>query len=90
MELSILGPVILSLSFVIFCLYAILRIFQKFTKFGAKRIGNPNSLKINDIVYVDNNTKIVLISQRNINYAIAIGKNNLILIDKYESEEKQL
>ena len=87
MEIVVLSKVIISLALVVFCLYAILKLVQKYSKYGTKLGNGTGSLKVSGIVYVDESTKIVSLNQRNTNYILAIGKNNLILIDKYESEE---
>jgi len=84
MEIAIITKVVFSLIFVIFAMYLILRVMQKYTKFGTK-LGNPlTSIKIENVTYIDENTKIVHVSQAKASYILAINKNNIVLIDKYE------
>jgi hypothetical protein len=84
MEIVTVTKVVLSLIFVIVLMYLILKIIQKYTKFGTQR-GDPlTSIKIENIAYIDENTKIVHISQNKASYVLAINKNNIVLIDKYE------
>lgn len=85
MEIITITKVIISLIFVIIIMYLTLKTMQKYTKFG-KHQGDPlTSIKIENITYIDENTKIVHISQNKANYVLAINKNNIVLIDKYET-----
>ena len=63
MEIAAVTKVIFSLVLVIFFMYLILRIIQNYTKFGTKPGNTSTSIKIENIAYIDENTKIVHISQ---------------------------
>ena len=88
MELEIIFKTIISLGLVLIVMYVALKAMQKYSNIG---IGNkPHSkgtgLKIENILYIDENTKIVNINNKSgSNYVIAVGKNNLFLIDKYKT-----
>jgi hypothetical protein len=57
---------------------------------GAKSAGKTGSLKIENIVYIDEGTKIVNISNNNgSHYVIAVSKHNSFLIDKYSALKEE-
>lgn len=87
MELTIIFKALLSLGIVFLAMYCILKLVQKYTKFGFREnLNSINSLKIENVMYVDENTKIINISNNNgYSYIIAINKNNSFLIDKYKT-----
>ncbi|NRB10080.1 MAG: hypothetical protein HRU35_00445 [Rickettsiaceae bacterium] len=91
MELAIILKALFSLGVVFFALYFILKIVQRYTKLGTNpkgKKGNKN-LAIENLVYIDENTKLVNISNnKQTNYIIAISKNNLVLIDKYKTNQE--
>lgn len=69
-------------------LYVILKLLQKYTHFGDKTLGNKNNLlKINSLIYIDSQTKIVNFSCKNKKYLILVGKNSDLLLDSYEHNE---
>lgn len=78
--------VITSLLFVVFLMYVILKFVQKYSKFGSK-LGSTSGLKIEGVLYVDENTKIVCLQRAGNNYILAVNKNNTTVIDKYEAEK---
>ncbi len=87
MELVIIFKALLALSVVFLVMYIILKLVQKYTKFGyGRNINSFNSLKIENIVYIDENSKIINISNNNgFTYIVSINKNNSFLIDKYKT-----
>jgi hypothetical protein len=85
MEIITITKVILSLIFVIAIMYLTLKMMQKYTKFGQCQGSSLTSIKVENITYIDENNKIVHISQNKANYVLAINKNNILLIDKYET-----
>lgn len=86
MELVVIFKAVISLLFVVALLYAALKIVQKYTNFGYKlsnKIANSDSLKLENIVYIDESTKVVTVTgYGNKRYIIGVGKNNITLIDK--------
>ena len=86
MELEIIFKALFSLGIVFLVMYIILKLVQKYTKFGFREnLNSVNSLKVENVVYVDENTKIINISNNNgYSYVIAVNKNNSFLIDKYK------
>jgi hypothetical protein len=87
MELEIIFKALISLGAVFLTMYIVLKILQKYSNVGthSKLSAKGSSLKIENIVYIDESTKVVNISNKSgSNYIIAVGKNNSFLIDKYE------
>jgi hypothetical protein len=92
METTIIFKAILSLGAVFAAMYIILKIVQRYSNVGTSSKGNARGtgLKIENIVYIDEGTKIVNISNKSgSNYVIAVGKNNSFLIDKYENTKEE-
>jgi len=79
---------ILGLAFVIFLLYFILKIVQKFTKHGNSNSNNPDRINITSVAYIDDTSKIICASCGPAKYVFVIGKNTSLLLDKYENYEK--
>jgi hypothetical protein len=91
MEYILIFKALLSLTIVFAIMFAILKVVQKSTIFGLKnkKASGANNLKISNIVYIDQDTKVVSInSQNGNNYILAIGKHNIQLIDK-ETPKKE-
>lgn len=88
MELEDIFKALLSLGIVFLVMYFILKLMQKYTKLGFKKnLNSENGLNIENVVYVDENTKIINISNNNgYSYIIALHKNNSFLIDKYKTK----
>lgn len=89
--MSIILKSLFALGIVFLLLYVLLKIFQKYGKFGSssKNYIKGSGLKIENIVYIDETMKIVNISDRlNNNYIIGVGKSNSFLIDKYQLSHK--
>jgi len=78
--------VIFSLLLVIGLMYGILKFVQKYSKFGSRN-STTLGLKIEGVLYVDENTKIVSLQRSGTNYILAVNKNNTTIIDKYEAEK---
>lgn len=94
MELNIIFKAIISLSIVVGILYIILKLIQKYTSFGYKihsKLANSDGLKLENIVYIDESTKVVTISAHNSSrkYILAIGQNSLTVVDKIITSEDQ-
>ena len=83
MESVVIFKVIISLLFVVVLMYCTLRIIQKYSKIGKLSNLTNGGIKIESVLYVDENAKVVNLRQSKMNYILAIGKNNIVLIDKY-------
>ena len=77
----------LGLIFVIFLLYIVLKIIQKYSKLGniSEKAG---SISLEGIFYIDDSTKLVSITNNKINYLLLISKNGNILLEKKEQNAK--
>lgn len=51
-----------------------------------KRVKNFSSLRVQEVIYLDNHNKITLVSRKNKKYLFLLGKNNNILVDAYEDD----
>ncbi len=92
MEVAIILKTLFSLVIVFIIFYGLLKITQKYTKFGHSTGSNikGNGLKIENIVYIDETMKLVTVGDKIGNsYVIAVGKNNSFLIDKHKDSIKQ-
>jgi len=92
MELEIIFKALFALGVVLGFMYLVLKIVQRYTKFGTgiKSSGKTGGLKIENIVYIDEGTKIVTISNDNESqYIIAVSKQNSFLIDKYKVTKEE-
>ena len=91
MEVEIIYKALLSLGVVFVIMYLILKIAQKYTNIGSTSgaKAGASSLKIENVVYIDQNNKVVTISNElGSNYVLAIGKHNSFLIEKYTKDKK--
>ena len=85
MEISIIIKAIISLGLVFLVMYAALKLLQKYTKFGynAGLEKNPARNILENVVYVDESTKIVTMTySKERKYILGISKGNLVVIDK--------
>lgn len=92
MELTIILKALFSLGVVFFALYFVLKMIQRYTKFGTNIKGKKGNkhLAIENLIYIDENTKLVNISNnKQTSYIIAISKNNVVLIDKYKTDNQE-
>lgn len=91
MELEIITKTLFALGFVLSILFIMLKLLQKYTRFGLRsKLAGKDGLKIENIVYIDEATKIINISNSTgFNYIVAIGKQNSFLIDKYRITKKE-
>ena len=92
MESEIIFKALLSLGLVFTAMYVILKIIQRYSNVGtgARRSSKGTGLKIENIVYIDEGTKVVNISNKSgSNYVIAVGKNNSFLVDKYRIDKEK-
>jgi len=88
MEVEIIFKALFSLGVVFAAMYVALKIIQKYSNIGSgsKGTGRGSGLKIENIVYIDEGTKVVNISNKSgSNYVIAVGKHNSFLIEKYKT-----
>jgi hypothetical protein len=75
---------IITLAAITGILYLVLYLVKRFSN-NSKIFTSPeNIIKINSVAYLDSNSKIVNLSCSNKKYLILVGKNNDLLIDKYE------
>ena len=92
MELELIFKAVFSLALVVGILYAALKLIQKYTSFGYKlnnKLASSDGLKLENIVYIDESTKVVTISATgNKKYILAIGQNNLTVVDKINTKEE--
>ncbi|MFK8040617.1 MAG: hypothetical protein AB8B67_04745 [Rickettsiaceae bacterium] len=78
---------IITAFFAVFLLmYFALKLMQKYTKFGVKYKNNSANIKIDSILYIDDTNKIVSLKSKKKYYMIAVNKNTISLIDKYDHE----
>lgn len=92
MEMAIIFKSLFSLLAVIIIFYALLKLIQKYSKIGNSHRSylKGSGLKIENIVYIDENTKIAnLIDNIGNSYIIAVGKNNCFLVDKYRNRMEE-
>ena len=88
MEVEIVVKALLSLGLVFAAMYLLLKIIQRYSNIGSKRGSKGNNLKIENIVYIDETTKVVDISSASgSNYVIAIAKDNSFLVEKYQAKK---
>lgn len=88
MEFEVIFKTILYLSFVLGAVYLLLKIVQKYSKFGSwgAKSGKESGIKIDNVLYIDEGTKIISLSNSNgSSYVIAVGRHNSLLIDKYKT-----
>lgn len=88
MEFEVVFKTILYLSFVLGAVYLLLKVVQKYSKFGSwsTKSGKESGIKIDNVLYIDEGTKIISLSNSNgSNYVIAMGKQHSLLIDKYKT-----
>ena len=92
MESEIIFKALRSLGVVFTVMYVILKIIQRYSNIGtgAKGSSRGTGLKIENIVYIDEGTKVVNISNKSgSNYVIAVAKNNSFLVDNYEIDKEE-
>ena len=77
----------IGLLFTIGLFVALTKLLQRYTKLGINN-NNSEQIKLEAVRYIDNNNKIVKIRYNNTSHLILIGKNNHLLIDKYDEESK--
>lgn len=77
-----------ALIFVIIILYIFLKLLQKYSNLGNKNFAGDknNIIKLNSVLYIDSESKVINFSCKNKKYLVLIGKNNHLLIDNYENE----
>lgn len=83
----LITKVILALFVVAIILGILVKLLQKYTRLGVlgRSAISGSGIKIENIVYVDEHTKLVTIKNNSgYNYLVAIGKNHSFLIDKYK------
>lgn len=78
---------ILGLAFVIFLLYFILKLVQKYGRGAMMSGSSADRAKITGVTYVDDSTKIVSAVHGPSKYLFVVGKHTSLLLDKYENKE---
>jgi len=78
---------ILGLGFVIFLLYFILKLVQKYGKGSILSGANSDRARIMGVTYIDDSTKIVSAVHGPSKYLFVIGKHTSLLLDKYDNKE---
>lgn len=48
-------------------------------------LSNPNNLRLTNVLYIDNQNKILTIKYNMHEYILLVGKNNILLMDKNEN-----
>lgn len=86
METNIIIKAIISLGLVFLSMYVVLKVLQKYTKFGynaGMKGKDGGNLILENVVYVDESTKIVTMTYSKKNkYILAINKGGLVVVDK--------
>lgn len=82
MEIIVVVKVIFSLLLVIISMYGVLKLIQKYGIIGSNSNNQSGGIKIESVVYIDANTKVLNLRKDKNSYIIAINKNNILLIDK--------
>lgn len=73
------------LLIIVLLIYFISKLVQKYSNIILKTsIGKNPDTRVSNTLYIDNNNKIVILYHKNHNYLMLIGKNNNLLLDKYE------
>ncbi len=80
---------ILGLAFVIFLLYFIMKLVQKYGAAGKYSISNADRIRVTSVAYIDDSTKVVCVAHGPSKYVFVVGKNSSLLLDKYENYEKE-
>ena len=82
MSTELLMPM-LGLLLTIILFVALMKLLQRYTNLGAQT--NPkDSLQLQTVKYIDNNNKLIKLTSNNTEYLVLVGKNNHLLIDKYD------
>jgi hypothetical protein len=63
-------------------MYGVLKLIQKYGIIGTNSNNQSSGIKIESVVYLDANTKVLNLRKDKNSYIIAINKNNMLLIDK--------
>ena len=74
----------MGLLLVLFMLYVISKVLQKYTKIGHSTSGS--TIKLDGVMYVDDSTKVVNVTHGSVCYLILVSKNGNLLLDKYEAQ----
>lgn len=81
-----IAQAIFGLGFVIFLLYFILKLVQKYGKYSI--VGsNADRARITGITYIDDSTKIISAVHGPSKYLFVVGKQTSLLLDKYDNKE---
>ena len=63
----------------------IVLLLRKLNIYGKKFLGNTSKFKIQDVIYLDSNTKMFSVHHVDTEYLILLSKNGNMLIDKRSS-----
>ncbi len=79
----------LFLIFVLVLAAVILKFFSKYSyKILPGKYIKSKTCKVEHLFYIEQNTKCVLLHHSNKKYLLLVGKNNNLLLDRYEESEK--
>lgn len=85
--MAMIMQAILGLGLVIFLLYLILKVVQKYGKGSIMGGASSDRARITGITYIDDGTKIISAIHGPSKYLFVIGKNTSLLLDKYDNKE---
>ena len=83
-EYEIIFRMLFGLTFVV-TLVAIFYLLVRYYKIPGFELKFNKNLKLSEMLYIDNENKIIVMSNKNKNYIIHIGKNTSLLVDSYEN-----
>ncbi|MBF8246549.1 MAG: hypothetical protein ISN64_00955 [Rickettsia sp.] len=91
MEYKLLVKPVIILIIIIVFLYLVLKIIQKHPALKNTYINKKKNLSLEQIFYIDSNTKMVSINSEKFrkDYLILVQKNNMILLDSKNHEKKE-
>jgi lysophospholipid acyltransferase (LPLAT)-like uncharacterized protein len=83
-NITILLKASLVLSILGCLLYFVTKLITKYSKYHAIPGSEEHAIKIQSVIAIDHNTKIINFHCHHKNYIVLIGKNGDLIIDKYE------
>lgn len=79
----VITKALIALSAILGLIYFVSKLLQRYGKLSSKLCNLQKNMKIDGVLYIDNNTKVVTIRHSKMSYVLAIAKNNIVIIDKY-------
>lgn len=77
-----MGPAFLVLVVLLAFFIVVVLLLRRLNIYGKKLLGTKSNFKLQDIMYLDHDSKILSISNIDTEYTILLGKNGNVLIDK--------